>query len=332
MICHLNLIACPDCKAELKLVAGRENDEGKIKQGTLQCIQCHMTYPIVNCIPRFVSSANYSDSFGFQWTKHARTQYDSYSGTHVSEMRFFRETKWPKSMVGQIIAEVGCGSGRFTEQAAATGATVLSMDYSPAVDANYALNGSKPNVLVIQADIYKMPFKRESLDRLFCFGVLQHTPDAAKAFSALLEPLKSGGNIAIDIYGKRRGLKGALLTPSKYWIRPISSKMPADRLYQYCRWYLRVMWPLAKLLHRVPRIGLTLNWRLLIPDYIGTYHLSADLLKEWALLDLFDMLSPTYDNPQTLETVKNWFEKAGLPGAEVMINEHYGIEGRAMKP
>lgn len=56
MICQLKLIACPDCKTELKLVEGRENDEGKIKEGTLQCSLCHMTYPIVNYIPRFVSS------------------------------------------------------------------------------------------------------------------------------------------------------------------------------------------------------------------------------------------------------------------------------------
>jgi uncharacterized protein YbaR (Trm112 family)/ubiquinone/menaquinone biosynthesis C-methylase UbiE len=329
---HLGLIACPDCKTELKLIEGHGDHEGRIKQGTLLCTRCRVTYPIINHIPRFVSSTNYSDSFGFEWTKHAKTQYDSYSGTHVSETRFFGETKWPRRMVGQRVLEVGCGSGRFTEQALSTGATVLSLDSSVAVDANYSTNGNKSNLLVVQADIYRMPLKNESVDRVFCFGVLQHTPDVESAFFSLLEPLGSRGHLAIDLYSKRTGLRGVLLTPPKYWIRPFSLKIPTAQLYEYCKCYLRLMWPLAKLVHRIPRIGLALNWRLLIPDYIGVYALSDDLLKEWALLDLFDMLSPTYDNPQTLETVKDWFEKARLTDVEVKINEQYGIEGRARKP
>ena len=66
--------------------------------------------------------------------------------------------------------EVGSGAGRFTEQAASTGAFVVSMDYSAAVDANYQSNGTKPNVLIVQGDVYQMPFRRSSFDKLFCFA------------------------------------------------------------------------------------------------------------------------------------------------------------------
>ncbi|MCS7029799.1 MAG: class I SAM-dependent methyltransferase, partial [Bacteroidia bacterium] len=39
--------------------------------------------------------------------------------------------------------------------------------------------------------------------------------------------------------------------------------------------------------------------------------LSKEQLKEWVILDTFDMFSPQYDNPQTISTVKKWFEKHG---------------------
>jgi hypothetical protein len=62
----------------------------------------------------------------------------------------------------------------------------------------------------------------------------------------------------------------------------------------------------------------------------GVYPLLDDVLKEWAILDTFDMLSPRYDNPQTIDNVREWFERAGL----LDIDVHYGyngIEGRGTK-
>jgi hypothetical protein len=76
---------------------------------------------------------------------------------------------------------------------------------------------------------------------------------------------------------------------------------------------------------------LWLNWRLLVADYRGVFDLPDDLLREWAILDTFDMLSPRYDFPQTQDTLKAWFAQAGMTDVEV----HYGyngIEGRGRKP
>ena len=90
--------------------------------------------------------------------------------------------------------------GPLTEQAASTGATVVSLDYSYAVDANYASNGSRDNVLIVQADVFAMPFRPQSFDRVFCFGMLQHTPSPSRAFAALPGALKAGGSLCADIY------------------------------------------------------------------------------------------------------------------------------------
>ena len=204
---------------------------------------------------------------------------------------------------------------------------VISMDYSYAVKANYATNGDKNNVFIVQADIYNMPFRENFFDKLFCFGMLQHTPDPQKAFMVLPSYLKSDGDLTVDVYKKIGGLRG-LFAP-KYWVRPITKRLAPRLLYKVTSVYISLMWPISKLIHKLPH-GRKINWALLIADYNGVYNLSENMLKEWAILDTFDMLSPAHDKPQTLETIKQWFVDARLKNIEV----HYGyngIEGRGKR-
>jgi ubiquinone/menaquinone biosynthesis C-methylase UbiE len=305
-----------------------EEDGDAVKTGSLNCLACGEEYEIANYIPRFVPRKNYASSFGLQWTVHARTQHDSYSGVKISETRFFQETKWPRNLEGEFILEVGSGSGRFTTHAAATGATVVSLDYSYAVEANHAINGRKENVLVVQGDVYRMPVKENFFDKLFCFGVLQHTPDVKKAFFTLPSYLKPGGRLAVDVYSK---LNPPYLLQTKYWVRPLTRRIPPARLYKICEKYVNFMWPIIqKIISKIPRIGGLLTWQLLVADYRGKYDLNEDLLKEWAILDTFDMLSPAYDSPQTIDTVSQWFKEANF--AEIEVHYGYnGIEGRGTK-
>ncbi len=324
---HIKFLFCPQCKSSLTLHDAKEQNNS-IESGSLTCSICKSQYPVVRHIPRFVPLQNYANSFGFQWIKHARTQYDSYSGSNVSEKRFFEETKWPRDLRQQLILEAGSGSGRFTEQAASTGAMVLSIDYSQAVEANYDSNGDKDNVLIVQADIYNMPFRENYFDKLFCFGVLQHTPDVKKAFMTLPPYLKTGGRLVIDVYKKQCLLKQLLRT--KYYARIFTRRITPEKLYNFTNKYINLMWPLARLINKLP-LGRNINQSLLIADYRGLYDLDEDTLKEWAILDTFDMLSPTYDNPQTIETVKQWFDDALLTDVDVCYG-YNGIEARATKP
>ncbi|MBN1689284.1 MAG: class I SAM-dependent methyltransferase [Candidatus Omnitrophica bacterium] len=298
-----------------------------IETGQLKCNSCGNLYPVLRHIPRFVPEKNYAASFGFEWNRHPNTQYDSYSKTQISETRFFEATRWARRLEGQVILEVGSGGGRFTEQAAGTGAMVVSLDYSQAVEANYRFNGHKANVLIVQGDLYAMPFRKKFFDKLFCFGVLQHTPDVQKAFLCLPLFLKPGGQLAIDVY-KRKWWRYLLVT--RYWIRWLTRHIPPETLYKMCDKYVRGMWPLVNFIHRLPG-GMYINWALLIREYRDLYPLTEEQLKEWAVLDTFDGLSAYYDKPQKLSTVQQWFEESGLINTEVHYG-HNGIEGRGEKP
>lgn len=324
---HLKLLACPACYKSLHCARIEKGEQGEVLiDAVLACSACHKEYPVVSGVPRFVPRENYASGFGLEWTKHARTQYDSYSGLKVSEQRFFGQTHWPRDQHGQFVLEVGSGSGRFTEQAANTGATVVSLDYSYAVDANYASNGARRNVLIVQADVLAMPFRAGTFDRLFCFGMLQHTPSPLRAFRALPRVLKSDGSLCADIY-KVSLVRTVLQT--KYWVRPFTRNMAPDRLYARVRAWVNFMWPLARVIRRLPK-GYAINWRLLVADY-SFLGLEGEMLKEWSYLDTFDMLAPRYDRPATLGTFRQWAVDAGLADIEAEYTPH-GIALRARVP
>jgi 2-polyprenyl-3-methyl-5-hydroxy-6-metoxy-1,4-benzoquinol methylase len=47
-----------------------------------------------------------------------------------------------------------------------------------------------------------MPFTHGVADRLFCIGVIQHTPDPRGALHSLVSHVRPGGDIVADIYPK----------------------------------------------------------------------------------------------------------------------------------
>jgi SAM-dependent methyltransferase len=321
---HLKFLVCPACHVQL-ICAHRDagTAAGAIIEGRLTCTSCRQEYPVIAGVPRFVPRENYASGFGLEWTKHARTQYDSYSGIPVSEQRFFGQTGWPKDLTGEVLLEVGSGSGRFTEQAAQTGATVVSLDYSYAVDANFASNGSRNNVLIVQADVFAMPFRPQTFDRVFCFGMLQHTPSPSRAFAALPSVIKPGGALCADIY---KVSFWRTVAQTKYWVRPFTRRMNPDRLYARVQRWVNFMWPLANIIRRLPK-GYAINWRLLVADY-SFLGLQGKMLKEWSYLDTFDMLAPRFDRPATKETFRQWAVQANLTDIEAYYSPH-GVVLRA---
>lgn len=222
-------MCCPGCGNMLKPADNCEfgdcNDD--VASGSLDCVACGKSYPIIRGIPRFVGNGNYTQSFGYQWNKFSKTQLDEYLGIPLSEVRFADETKWPRSLKGQLVLEAGSGMGRFTRCAAETGAEVFSFDYSMAIEANYNNNKQLANVHFLQADICRPPFPRGAFDKVFCFGVLQHTPDPKKSFYSLLSLVKQNGDFVADVYRK----SWKTIFWGQYYLRVITKRIPADRLW-----------------------------------------------------------------------------------------------------
>jgi SAM-dependent methyltransferase len=301
------------------------NPIDEILQGWLVSRDGRHRYPIRNGTPRFVPEFNYADNFGMQWNHFAKTQLDSHSGHPISAERFWRSTNWSHAeMKGRWVLDVGCGSGRFAEVALSTGAQVVALDYSSAVDACYANLKHHPNLHVVQGDIYAMPFAPESFAFVYSLGVLQHTPDVAGAFAALPPMMEGMGRLCVDYYEK--SFKSRLLP--KYWLRPFTKRMGKQRLFGLVSIAVPVLLPISCALGRMPGVGRLLKRLVPVANYDGLLPLTATQLREWALLDTFDWFSPAYDSPQTADTARCWLEQAGLQDIEVLKAGHLVSRGR----
>jgi len=284
--------------------------------GTLTCGSCATAFPVVDGIPRFVPKENYAASFGFQWHRHYATQLDSYTGKPFSERRLFEASKWPRNLAGQLLLEAGSGAGRFTEVLAKTGADVFTFDLSSAVEVNRRSNGAHPNVRFFQADLLNIPFRHRAFDKVICLGVIQHTPDPAASFDSLARHVKPGGSLVIDCYAKR----WTHVIGWKYILRPITRRMDKPTLYGIVdRWVTRLL-PLSTFLRR--NFGAVGARILPILNY-AHWGLPPELNKQWSTLDTFDHYSPWYDRPQTLKTVRGWYQKNGFRDIDV----RYGANG-----
>lgn len=324
---YLNFLKCVDCGGNLILKNRFNQDNKEILNGTVVCEVCDKEFLIINGIPRFVSKQHYSSSFGFEWNKHSFTQYDSHSGQNISKKRLDKETNWSEGMKEELILEAGCGSGRFTEHLLKTSATVFSVDASIAVDENFKHHRAKENSFIAQADITSLPFKKGSFDKVLCIGVLQHTKNPFETFKFLVFMLKSGGCIVADVYDKQPLYKRIFNT--RYWIRPVTKRLPNTILYKFVKIYINLMWPFVKLIHKLP-YGVKINHKLLIAEHLSYKKLDSKMHKEWAILDTFDRLSPMYEFPQTIKMIKKWCKKLPLKDVEVQYG-YGGIEIKATR-
>ncbi len=270
-------------------------------------------FPKINGVIRIAGQDNYAGNFGYQWNKFRQTQIDHEEGSvSISKIRFFSETNWSiESLDGSDILEVGCGAGRFSQVVLSnTNATLYSIDLSNAVEANYRNNQKyKERIKIFQASIYEMPFENHSFDKVFCLGVLQHTPDFKKSIESLSDKVAVGGELVVDFYPVN-GWWSKI--NAKYIFRPLLKKIDHNNLLSMIK--KNVDW-MMKLYFVNKKIGLgVLNRFLPIPDISATIpdNLSKNELRNWVVLDTFDMFSPEYDNPQTIKQVKDWVNSAGL--------------------
>ncbi len=275
-----------------------------------------------------MNTSNYSNNFGKQWSIFRKTQLDSYSKIPVSENRFFHATNWKKNEIkNKLILDVGCGAGRFAEIALQAGANLIAIDYSGAVKSAYQNLHLHPNFSVIQADIYKLPFKSEQFDFVYCLGVLQHTPNVEKAFNCLPIMVKPGGKLCVDYYWKRF----LTMMHSKYVFRPFTKNMSHEKLLKVIKILLPSLLHISNAFSKIPLIGKPLQRLLPIANYKNVYPLSDQQNLEWSLLDTFDMLSPSYDNPQTAKDVKKWYENQNFTNIECLHASHLVARGKKPK-
>ena len=271
------------------------------------------TFPIIRGVPRIAKMDNYTNNFGIQWNVFRETQIDrKMDGLSLSEKRFFAETGWNATDLNEKnLLEVGSGAGRFSKVVLErTNAILYSIDYSDAVSANFINNGKiAPNRFhLFQASIYELPFSDNSFDKIFCLGVLQHTPDFRASVEALIRKTKVGGEIVIDFYP----IKGWwTFIHAKYILRYWTRKIKHAKLLKIIDNNIDWLIFISKIL-RKSGLGILARFLPLVDlNTMPTSNLTDQQLREWIVLDTFDMFAPEHDHPQRITDVANMFVSLG---------------------
>jgi len=308
------------------------DESGLIETGNLVCQGCGLQYPIENAIPRFVSSKNYAGSFGLEWQKFPKTLLDSH-WQQIYQERFFHTTNFSPRLDGQTVLEVGCGPGSFTGIILKTGARLFSSDLSVSVDVckkNVRYCENLHLLSLCQSDLHALPFAPGSFDKVICLGVIQHCPSPERAFRNLCRYLKPGGEIVIDCYEKEPLRTASWTHLVKHSLRIVTKRMPDRLLFRCVAAIIAGLYEVKAAISRIPMMGDKLHRAIPIGE-LRRRDWTPEQMKQIKSLNVFDMLSPKYDNPQSLETIRSWIaeERLQLIKCEIGYN---GVNAKAQKP
>jgi SAM-dependent methyltransferase len=270
-----------------------------------QLLSSSNSFPIIRRIPRFVGRESYAHTFGWQWNRWPRVQFESenigkpmegYTKNMWAKITGFSEAK----IDGKVVLDIGCGPGRFIDIARSRNAIVVGVDYSMAVEAARQNFVDDEGVLIVQADALRLPFRRESFEFAFSIGVLHHTPSPYDGVREAFRVLKNDGQFALTVYGKG----GYYDFPTvKFWRRLFKLLWPVFGHYPpliYSYWTTFLLRPIA----RVSRpTGLAI--RAFFP-FVNL----PDI--RWSLLDTFDSVTPSYQSAHESHEVWRWLESAGF--------------------
>jgi len=300
----LDVLTCPECHSDSLKLKEDVYSRGEVREGTLSCDSCGRHYPIVNYVPRFVSSDKYVASFSFEWKNFPKVLCDL-----KAEDSFSRFNISLDELSGKSILDVGCGSGRFVEFFSRRGREVVGVDLSYSVTEALRYCRLRQNVHIVQADLFNLPFKEEIFDIVFSFGVLMHTPDTKKAFMQLPKHVKPGGKLAVFVYAKWFEM-GSWINRTKEGLsdsyRKLTSKLPSIMLYGFSH----IAIPLYEM-KRVPKLGKLIDAAM-----------PSSMHPDWRVrvLETFDWYSPYYHWKHTRTEVAEWFKEAGFE--HIFISPH----------
>jgi len=118
----------------------------------------------------------------------------------LEELKGKQPLKWIEDIKGKKILEAGCGSGLYVHFFSKRN-NIVGLEFNPEFveKARENLRKWKIKARIIQGDVRKIPFKKESFDFVFCNGVIEHFPETEKAIREIYRVLKPSGKALISV-------------------------------------------------------------------------------------------------------------------------------------
>jgi SAM-dependent methyltransferase/uncharacterized protein YbaR (Trm112 family) len=235
-------MACPWCGGTFDVEAFEGTLETDVVEGLMRC-GCGRVFPIVRSIPRILPDAfalnpdfvtRYADrlppslprpdrdaphadairrtrdSFGYQWTVFSQMVVDF----RENFLQYIAPVD-AKFFPGKRGVDIGCGFGRHIYNAEKFGAEMVGVDNSDAIESTRVNTEGMANVHLVQADVYRLPFKPGVFDFAYSIGVLHHLPEPEKAFQLVVRLVKPGGSVFIWVYSNSRRVVNFLVESAR---------------------------------------------------------------------------------------------------------------------
>jgi SAM-dependent methyltransferase len=245
--------------------------------------------------------------FGDEWSRFPQDQL----APEVREQIFsdyFSLFDWDALPADPVVADIGCGSGRWAQVVAPRVGHLVLVDASPEAIAVAQSNlRGVSNVSFLTASVGAIPIEDASLDFAYSLGVLHHVPDTSAAIREVASKLKRGAPLLVYLYYAfdNRGFAYRLLWKASNLIRLIVSRLPhAVRYWVSQAIAVVVYWPLA-------RIGLVLERLKILP---GSWPLAYYRDKPSYVLrtDALDRFGTRLEKRFTREEIRLMLERAGF--------------------
>lgn len=264
-------------------------------------------YPIIKGVPRFVSNVNYSSSFAFQWGKWPLVQFESENigkameGHTRNMFNKITDHFQEKIQNSDVVLDIGCGSGRFIDLIRSMNdVRIIGIDFSNSVEVAFSNFKNYSNICIVQADALNLPFKTKTFHSSFSIGVLHHTPSPKTGVDEAFRVLKKNGQFSVCVYAKGSYYDTKILKLYRKlfsFLRPFFAFFPPI-LYSY--FMIKVISPLLN------------KFKLIKPLVLKIFPYTDLADKNWAILDTFDSITPTYASVHTSNQLMRWLKSAGF--------------------
>ena len=213
----IKYLCCPITGEDLILTQISEiDDDGEIIVGELKSSISGNKYLITNGIPRFNFDKDYNATWDYKWTQIDQGKginfliADKNSLAYRIHDLFDRNNHDGKAFLhakNNLVLDLGCGIGQYSLRILQDyqPSKVVAMDLTRGVDIMRKIfleryPQYKSQLLIIQANVFNMPFKKETFDYVFSFGVFHHTGKTLEAIKKAASVVKYGGQLNFWIY------------------------------------------------------------------------------------------------------------------------------------
>jgi SAM-dependent methyltransferase/uncharacterized protein YbaR (Trm112 family) len=350
----LEWMACPWCGGSFQAEPFEGSLETDVVEGLLRC-GCGRLFPIVRGIPRILPDAfalnpgfvrRYAqrlpaslpqpeadaphadairktrDSFGYQWTVFSEMVVD-FRENFLQYIAPVDASFFP----GKRGVDIGCGFGRHIYNAERFGAEMVGVDNSDAIESTRVNTEGLPNVHLVQADVYQLPFKPGVFDFAYSIGVLHHLPEPERAFQLIVRLVKPGGSVFVWVYSNSRRVLNFMLESA----RAVTTRSPKP-LQQSVSFaaasidYVGFILP-YRLLTQLPLIG-SLVRRFHVPrlDVYRVYPFQV------VYADWFDRLAAPIRFYYDAEAMRGWLARAQLGHTVISPTGLFGWRAYGERP